>query len=170
MLTPEERALLAGNTEALLARFSAEDARLRAEAELKLRNLREQVNRAPTTAAALSPLVRSLSHQVPGMAQRRLFPWGWMKANSSVAAFKLNDGSSWVRVQHIDGRQFIVPWPSFDGWEEALPPVVGRPNLEIGGYEAGLISDAVAYLRTKAEWQKVTGLWGDIAAVLGTKS
>ena len=98
-------------------------------------------------------------------------PWNWMRPNSSVAAFKLHDGSGWVRVQHKDGRQFVVPWPSFEGWEEALPPVVGRPNLEMSGYEVvGQIAGAVSYLRAHAFGEKVTGLWNDVVSLLGAKA
>jgi hypothetical protein len=88
-----------------------------------------------------------------------------------VAAFKLRDGSGWVRVQHQDGRQFIAPWPRFEGWEEALPPIVGRPNLEVGAYEVvAHLPDAVSYLRTRAAGERVSGLWKDVAALLGAKA
>ncbi len=98
-------------------------------------------------------------------------PWNWMRPNSSVAAFKLHDGSGWVRVQHKDGRQFVVPWPSFEGWEEALPPVVGRPYIEVGDYEVvGQVVGAVSYLRAQAEAEKVTGLWSDAVTLLGAKA
>ena len=49
------------------------------------------------------------------------------------------------------------------------PPVVGHPNLDVGGYEAGNLIEAVAYLRARAALEKVTGLWGDVLAVLGPK-
>jgi hypothetical protein len=104
------------------------------------------------------------------MSLRGVFPWSWMMPGSSVAAFKLRDGSGWVRVQHKDRRQFIVPWPCFDGWEESLPPVVGRANLEVGGYEVGHVVDAIAYLRTHATGEKITGVWGDVTGLLGARS
>jgi hypothetical protein len=81
-----------------------------------------------------------------------------------------SDGSGWVRVQHKDRRQFIVPWPSFDGWEESLPPVVGRANLEVGGYEVvGSVVNALAYLRTLVTGEKITGVWSDVTALLGNR-
>ena len=171
-LTTEERALLAENTEALLARFAAEEARLREEAALKLKRLQELAARPTSPPAALATLMppRSIAAQ-QGMAPRRSMPWYWMRPNSSVAAFKLHDGSGWVRVQHKDGRQFVVPWPSFEGWEEALPPVVGSPNIEVGGYEVvGQVVGAVSHLRAQAEAEKVTGLWNDVVALLCTKA
>lgn len=167
VLTSEERALLAENTHALLACFEAEEARVRHEEELKLQRLRETSLRAspaikvPTIPLRHMPTVR-------GMAPRGVFPWPWMMPASSVAAFKLRDGTGWVRVQHKDRRQFIVPWPTFDGWEEALPPVVGRSNLDVGGYEVlGQVVDVVAYLRTQSVGEKITGLWSDVTALLG---
>lgn len=163
LLTSEERALLQGNTEALLARFADEEARLRAAAEQKVERLRERL--APPSDS----LVQLTSHGIPGSAPRQSMPWSWMKPMTSVAAFKMTDGSGWVRVQHKDGRQFIVPWPTFEGWEEAWPPAVGRPNLDVGGYEAGNVIEAVAYLRARASREKVTGLWNDVMSVLGPK-
>lgn len=170
VLTSEERALLAHNTQALVARFEAEEARLRQEAQLKLQSLREAATRpVPVTRAPTTPLVQWPA-AVGSMAPRGVFPWPWMKPGTSVAAFKFQDGSGWVRVQHKDTRQFIVPWPSFDGWDEALPPVVGRPNMEIGGYEViGPVPVAIAFLRDHAEAEKVTGVWAEVAAILGNK-
>ena len=46
-----------------------------------------------------------------------------------------------------------------------MPPVVGRPNLEMSGYEVvGQIAGAVSYLRAHAFGEKVTGLWNDFVA------
>lgn len=129
LLTTEERALLMENTQALLSRFEAEEARLREEAEQKLLRLRaEFARRSLSKQASVAATI-----QIPGMRGmplRGVFPWPWMMPGSSVAAFKLRDGSGWLRVQHKNRKHFIVPWPSFDGWEESLPPVVGRASLE----------------------------------------
>ncbi len=170
VLTSEERALLAENTQALLARFEVEESRLCEEAERKLQRLRDEMLRRATPRQVIAPA----PVQRPGMqgvSLRGVFPWSWMLPASSVAAFKLRDGSGWVRVQHKDRRQFIVPWPSFDGWEEALPPVVGRANLEVGGYEVvGHVVDAIAYLRAHAAGEKITGVWGDVTGLLGVRA
>lgn len=167
-LTSEERALLAENTQALLDRFEAEGVRLRAEASLKLKHLREDEPRRSMgpQIAARSPV------QIPGMQGRSLrgvFPWPWIKPISGVAAFKLRDGSGWVRVQHEDGRHFIVPWPTFEGWDEAMPPVVGRADLDVGGYQVvEPVVDAIAYLRTQCTGEKITGVWSEVTALLGS--
>lgn len=171
LLTSEERALLAENTQALLALFEAEEAKLRQEAALKLQRLREASSKSMPMTRVPPTLRVQRSAAVGSMAPRGAFPWPWMKPGTSVAAFKFQDGSGWVRVQHKDTRQFIVPWPSFDGWDEALPPVVGRPNMEIGGYEViGPVPVAIAFLRDHAEAEKVTGVWAEMVAVLGSKA
>jgi hypothetical protein len=167
LLTSEERALLAQNTQALLARFEAEEAHLRHETEQKLKKLQDEMLRR-----AKSPQIEAPAPaQIPGMQGRSLrgvFPWPWMMPISGVAAFKLRDGSGWVRVQHRDGRHFIVPWPRFEGWDEAMPPFVGRANLEVGGYEVvGPVVDAIAYLRTQGAGEKITGVWNEVTALLG---
>lgn len=170
VLTPEERALLAENTQVLLARFEDEEARLRKEAELKLQKLREASFRPlPHISSPFSSAMpRATGH---GMAPRPAFPWSWMMPGTSVAAFKLHDGSGWVRVQHRDRRQFIVPWPNFEGWEEALTPLVGKANSDVCGYEViGPVAGVIAYLRAHAAAEKVTGLWREVTTLLGAKS
>jgi len=169
-LTTEERALLAGNTPALLAHFEVEEARMREEARQKLQRLRDEMRRRSTPLQVPAQVTVRLP-RVGGMSLRGVFPWPWMMPASSVAAFKLRDGSGWVRVEHKDRRQFIVPWPRFDGWEEALPPAVGDASLEVGGYEVvGPLVASIAYLRAHAVGEKITGLWGDVAALLDDKS
>lgn len=169
LLTSEERALLAENTQALLVRFEAEETRLRQEAPLKLQRLRDAESSSfqVTKASVGFPIQRPMVRTIP---TRGVFPWPWMKAGTSVAAFKFQDGSGWVRVQHKDGRQFVVPWPSFDGWDEALPPVVGHANMEMGGYEVtGSVPATIAFLRDLAKDEKVTGIWSEVVATLGSK-
>lgn len=142
--------------------------RLREEAEQKRKRLREREALVPIPPPVDAPVAPPKYASVPGWTPRKSAPWEWMKANSSVAAFRLNDGSGWVRVQHKDGRQLIVPWPAFEGWDEAMPPAVGRLNLELGGYETGNVGEAISYLRVRATWEKITGVWSEVAAVLGS--
>jgi hypothetical protein len=78
--------------------------------------------------------------------------------------FRLRDGSSWVRLFHRDGRHILVPWPLFDGWEEALPARFGKPNLELDGIPLINVNDAVAYLRQQGNWNKVCGTWRELQA------
>ncbi len=168
-LTAEERALLAENTQALLDRFAEEQRIWQEQAEQKLRRLQESLRQASQNLPVGD--FRSVPRPaMRGFVPRGTFPWSWMNSGSSVAAFKLRDGSGWVRVQHRDLRQFVVPWPAFDGWEEALPSVVGRANLDIGGYQVvGPIVDAIAYLRSHSTGERITGLWSDVVALLGAQ-
>lgn len=113
-LTDAERQLLVSNTEALLARFEEEyEARLASE-------------------TVLSPPVASLARPIPGASNgfprsgdRQETPWAWVKPWSSVIYLKLRDGSGWIRAQRKDDKQLIVPWPVFEGWDEALPTSFG---------------------------------------------
>lgn len=170
VLTPEERALLVDNTQALLAQFeaqaeqAAEAARKRLEEEAQRQQARLQAQ-AQVQAAKLQQL--GAQHgKGPRVHWRSDRPWHWVKPYSSYLAIQLQDGSGWVRAQHRDGRQFIVPWPAFDGWEEALPPSVGRPDLEIGGYAVEQVLAAVAYLRARAVRERITGTWHEVTALL----
>ena len=162
LLTAEERALLQGNTDALLAKFEAERAHNKEEAARKLQaqsSLKDQLRISLPVAS-----VRSTAS-----ITRSPFPWRWMRPHSSVAAFKLRDGSGWVRVQHRDGRQFVVPWPKFDAWEESLPPVVGTPDLEVGGYLSANVAGAIVYLRKHRASERVTGIWKEVTDLLGDR-
>ena len=181
VLTTEERQMLQENTEALLARFEAAEALARQAEALRLERLREAQQLALERTRALEPAPYRSPPPAPQwthaqgrpLPTRSKFPWHWMKPGTSVAAFKLRDGTGWVRVEHQDGRQFITPWPSFEGWEEALPALVGRPDMAVGAYEilAG-VPPVLNYLRTLTEngerGEKRTGLWSDVVALLGS--
>lgn len=170
VLTPEERALLVDNTQALLAQFEAQAAQA-AEAERKLAE--EEAQRRQVLAQAQAVRMKQLwepRDRIPRVHWRSDRPWPWVKPYSSYLAIQLQDGSGWVRAQHRDGRQFIVPWPAFDGWEEALPPTVGQPDPEIGGYAVGQILAAVAYLRERSVRERITGNWQEVIALLSPRA
>lgn len=65
LLTTEERALLVENTEALLARFAAEEARLWEEGRLKLKRLQELMVGQNSPPRAVPTLMQSRSMLVP---------------------------------------------------------------------------------------------------------
>jgi hypothetical protein len=59
------------------------------------------------------------------------------KKNTSFHAFKLRDDEScWVLINSaLHDGYFIAPSPSvFDGWDEVLPPSLGRPDYEHNAY------------------------------------
>jgi len=112
-LTDEERLLLAENTRELLSHFEAEDAR--------------------SLAAASQPQPPSSRlRSVPGLAAPPSSPWPWQLPDTSVALFEGPDGTHWVRVQHTDRSQKLVPWPEFSGWDSTLPAEIGEPNHALG--------------------------------------
>jgi hypothetical protein len=160
-LTPEERALLDSNTEALLQRLADEEQKVMQEAAAKLKALQERL-----ASRHISPQPSPMRPAYAGpIAPRRSPPWTWA-AGGSIAAFLLRDGTGWVRVQHRDGRQCIAPWPAFDGWDEFLPPSVGVADQDLGAYVAADVAAAVSYLRVRAASEKITGIWAEAAAIL----
>lgn len=73
---------------------------------------------------------------------------------------KLKDGSSWIRAQRRDDKHMLVPWPAFDGWDEALPPLFGNADSECGGYVLPDVVPALQYLRNQAEWESKPSGYG----------
>lgn len=159
-LTTEERDLLLNNTQALLQKFKAEDEALRQRLSQTRPMLAE---RGPLFRAVLPPTTR-LNAVLP--AKQRTPPWPWMRAGTSVAGFKLKDGSCWVRVQHKEGMQMLTPWPIFEGWDEWLPVHLGRPDNELCAYRVNDIQAVIAFLRDRLEAEKISGVWIEVAAVL----
>jgi hypothetical protein len=58
----------------------------------------------------------------------------------------------------------LVPWPVFEGWDEALPGHLGRPDLDLGGYVLANVQAAVAYLQKLGQPCKVFGNWRGLVA------
>lgn len=167
-LTPAERALLAQNTQALLAQFEAEkqatEARMRARlADLKRLESERARQVVEQRAARLAHPTRQEA-QRPGMSPASPGPWPWMKPSTSMAYFRLTDGTGWVRVQRRDGQQMLVPLPAFEGWDEALPTAVGTADQEHQAYLVPDIARAIAYLRQRATSELVSGVWTEIQA------
>lgn len=170
-LTEAERQLLASNTAALLAQFEQEhiaalEAALKAEAA-------QQAEREAQHQATLEKH-RMLAATVP---ERRAFPapallgnpalpWPWMKRFTSLTYFEMRDGTNWMRVTHADGSELLVPWPSFDAWDESLPEHIGTPHASLEALVLSDLDSAVAYLRPRATWEKLCGLWREMAAEL----
>ncbi|GHD04289.1 hypothetical protein GCM10007320_65060 [Pseudorhodoferax aquiterrae] len=174
-LTDEERALLEHNTQVLLARFAAEKAAREEHMKERLRELKGLASQARSgngNGSHIAPgreLTMTAAAQLPGMIPAKPGPWPWMKPMTSMAYFKLKDGSGWVRVQRRDGQQMLAPLPEFDGWDEALPASVGVPSIEHAAY---LVSDtvrAIAYLRERSAHECVSGVFAEIEAAAKAK-
>lgn len=160
ILTVEERELLIQNTAELIARFERE----REEIEKRQKEA-EQQNRDKLKARESAVEMRAaLVRLTPGSPQgwkKSDTPWSWSKPLSSIAYFTLNDGSKWVRTEHVDGFHMMMPWPNFNGWDEALPATVGTPDVQLGGYRIEKVAHAVAYMREHGNWGLVGG-WRDV--------
>jgi hypothetical protein len=156
-LTQAERELLVNNTEALLQRFEEEVAHSR--------------------AAIVTPLLPSLQPCPSRLVQHHTTsshpletPWAWVKPWSSVIYLKLKDGSGWMRAQRKDDKHLLMPWPVFDGWDEALPPLFGPIDSECGGHVLPDVVAALSYLRRHAEWETKPGRWSDVLREIASRT
>lgn len=149
-LTEAERELLQSNTAEFIERIKAEhEAVLEAQ---RLASQRRAVPQAPPRPPATP--VRGLQ---PGSISSKGLIWPWMKPLASLGYFRLKDDTGWVRVLRTDEKHLLVPWPSFEGWDEALPAHIGQVDLECGGYVLRDVVEAVKYLRARGAWDKVCG-------------
>lgn len=147
-LTDAERELLADNTAALLAQFEAE--------VQEQERLRQDALSRKTPPPLIPRPVKP--RPTPHVSSRSpSLPWPWAEPGRSMLYLQMQDGTGWVRVEHKDGYQRLVPWPKFDGWDEALPPSVGLVDQELECLLVRDIFDALIYLRERARWEKVVG-------------
>jgi hypothetical protein len=154
VLSEEERKLLVANTAALIEKFEAERLALLAQHNARLAELRARLD-ARALQTKTPPIAITRQPQGPAM------PWPWVKPMSSLAYFRLRDGTAWIRAQHTNASQMLMPWPSFDGWDECLPASIGTPVEALGGVLVKDIAQAIAYLRGRSTFEKV-GSWRDI--------
>lgn len=165
MLTQTERDLLASNTRDLLARFEEQEAATLQAAraqQIADQRARNQVDQERRQAGFQAP--RPISPGLGGPAMTRVMssPWLWQYPNSSVALMQAPNGRAWVRVQHEDKSQKLVPWPEFDGWEEALPEAIGKPDLIHGAIAVDDIVEALALLKRMGFSAPLVGRWQDV--------
>lgn len=165
-LTDEERQLLIQNTEALLAQFEAQaiadaeaavlaETQARADERLRKQQMLNKLNDLRSAHANRQAVT-------PGLTQLSSSPWPWQLERSSVALFTAPDGAHWVRIQHKDRSQKLVPWPEFPGWESALPPGIGRADVSIGAIAVDKIADAIQILRLSGFLGPEVGRWQDV--------
>lgn len=171
-LTNEERQLLIDNTAALLAHFAEQD-RLQAEALARAADQRREQQRQFDDAvrARQEQLAREQVAYAAPMRQLAparnpqpvASPWTWQcQRNTSVAVLTSASGTAWVRVQHREGSQKLIPWPELVGWETLLPPSVGQPDFEVRGYTVRDVVYALQYLQTHGFSRPEVGRWRDV--------
>lgn len=104
----------------------------------------------------------------PGMLPSRSSPWPWQKVRTSIAVFTAPDGRYWVRVQHQDESQKLVPWPRFPGWESALPPGIGVVDQALGVIAVNDIVEAIRILQRSGYQGPRVGAWQEVLPRLGS--
>lgn len=167
-LTDEERLLLEENTQILLARFEAEETAVEARKQAQAAAAEKQgqqflAERARALEAARQLQARSArSPGPPGLGPVPSSPWPWQLSGTSVALFEAPDGTKWVRVQHKDRSQKLVPWPEFPGWDRTLPAEVGEPDYALGAVAVTDIVQAINFLRRCGFHGPVVGRWQDV--------
>lgn len=153
VLTQAEREMLLHNTAALLAQFELERQKEQGLVESKLSALRQlhalrsqhSAPRFGTTHRFRGSATKTQYHQTfvdtesLAVASTPLPFWATLKRlNTSYFAYGTAEGYCWILMQsatHVGC--FIAPAPTnFEGWDEALPPSLGRADLSRGVYES----------------------------------
>lgn len=163
-LTDTEREMLANNTAALLARFQAED-----EDKERMRLDEDRLRMEALSRRILAPPIpRPIKPSSPQAHSSGSFnsPWHWANPGKSMLYISFADGTAWIRVEHKDGEQRLVPWPKFDGWDETWPASVGSVDFVLGCLHVSDIGSALTYLRKYSDWDKVAGTWRELNALL----
>jgi len=161
-LSEEEREMLLQNTQALLARFEQEaTAAARAHAARLEEFWRKQAALTSLRPPAPPPRVPS-PQAVAHRSAKPSSPWPWQMAWTSVALFSAPDGRDWVRVQHEDGSQKLVPWPKFEGWTMALPQGVGIADTSLDAIAVDNIVEAIRILQSSGFRGPFVGAWQDV--------
>ncbi|QGJ18333.1 MULTISPECIES: hypothetical protein [unclassified Polaromonas] len=159
-LTAEEREMLIKNTAALLSWFQEEEA-----AAARAQKIREDAiattNRSPISRPLqqLPPVPRGgfTTQAVP-----RSSPWPWQRPGTSIALLISPQGKCWIRVQHDNGSQKLVPWPKFSGWETALPHDIGLADTNLGAIAVDNIVEAIRILQNISFQGPIVGSWQEV--------
>lgn len=160
-LTDAERQVLVENTAALMAQFKERHDGVMGRMTAKLRSLKERAAQQQSVRPALFH-----PHPAPPRDLPAQHPWPWQhRHNTSVAVIRGPDGQCWVRVQHADGTQKIAPWPVFEGWDEAFPTALGKPDPSLQAYAVPNIVDALAWLRARGFSAPTVSRWPEVLKV-----
>jgi len=157
-LTDAQRELLMNNTAELLAQFKAED-----QEQLRLPDEALSQPSLPSPNSPLPPRQMAYRQLSSGSSSS---PWPWASPGRSMLYIHFKDGTGWIRVEHKDGEQRLVPWPQFEGWDETWPSTVGTVDHALECLHVRQIQYALNYLRQFSAWDKVYGTWRDLKAEL----
>lgn len=66
-------------------------------------------------------------------------PWAWdRKQHASFYCYKFHDGSQWLLYETNSVGWLLRPWPGAqEGWDETLPPRLGRADQDLLAYKVG---------------------------------
>lgn len=157
MLSEEERQMLQDNTAALMAMFKDRQEHAMSTTANKLKAMRLRFSQH---AASQRPVNCPPAPRTPAFNRR---PWAWQhQRNTSVALFSSTCGQNWVRVQHLDGTHKLAPWPMFDGWDEALHPSCGHPDLVLQAYCPSDLPKAFVTLNQLGHIGPIVGIWPEV--------
>ena len=79
------------------------------------------------------------------------------KPNTAFVFYRMSENSAWVIYTLMDGTSAIAPWPSAqDGWDEELPPSVGRPDPVLAVYRVADLVAAMMYLGPRSIGMRAT--------------
>jgi len=161
-LTDQERALLEANTAALIAYFEEQELARLAQDQQRLAKQKAIAERDAQQRIARYRQAISLSARAP-VHRPTNSPWPWQSAkHTSIAVLVSPDSQVWVRVEHQNGSQKLLPWPAFVGWENALPVEIGDPDPEVQGYAVRDIVQAMRLLASLGYSEPKVGGWRDV--------
>lgn len=153
VLSQAERDMLLHNTAALLAQFELERQKKQELMESKLAELRQlhalrsqlSAPQTGTTQRLRGRPARTQDYKTfvdtesLAVASTPLPFWATLKKlNTSFFAYGMAEGHCWILMQSATHLGcLIAPAPTnFEGWDEALPPSLGRADLSRGVYES----------------------------------
>lgn len=117
-----------------------------------------QIQAASDKARAKETSLRMAQEQKRQAASKptpatRVFAWApGQKPGTSFSFYRLKDGSAWVLYQRQEGGLAVAPWGSSEeGWDEALPPLVGVPDTSLGVYLVSDMASAFTYFGSRAQ-------------------
>lgn len=104
---------------------------------------------AAQKASAPTPVLPQPVQIKPVQSAQRVESYDWApgkKPASSFIYYRLKDGTTWIVYTRIDGSLSIVPRPLFEGWDEYLPPSVGRPSPQELMYQAPALIPVLTFM------------------------
>jgi hypothetical protein len=150
----------------LLAWIEAEElAQAKALADAKPVHAIPQAHQPLRLKVDTHPVPRMIWAPMPGYSASSPTPWNWSMPLTTMAYFRLRDGTDWVRVQYRDSRQMLEQFPVFDGWDEAFPPSIGVVDSECVAYVLPAdVRTTISFLRHLAEREKVSGIRKEVVS------